>query len=107
MIDRSRLPVTLGETVASPSFVKAIDAINSSNGQRFETLEVQHFISPDEPRELHFKLIGLPFTVKTLVEQDTNEVLQALEDSLEFFGKNGGAPQKTLDLRVEGRAVYR
>ncbi len=106
VVDQSSLPVVVGEPVASRNtinhIVNLVKAMDSN-----DKIEIANFISPNAAREVHIRLVGKPFTVRTTIDQSAEVLAASLGDTLLFFEQQKVTPRSVIDLRVVGRAIYR
>ncbi|MBS7346262.1 MAG: hypothetical protein KIG14_00925, partial [Candidatus Sacchiramonaceae bacterium] len=96
---------TSGNVVASNSFLSFVGkVIGAANDNQLEIKRI--VIPPASLRQIEVYLKGVAYPAKFLTTSSAEGQVLSFRQAVDYFTKTGVSP-KYVDLRVEGKAVYR
>lgn len=96
---------TSGSVVASNSFLSFVGRVIGAAGDN--KLEIERIVIPPASlRQIEVYVSGVPYPAKFLTTSSAEGQVLAFRQALDYFTKTGLTPDY-IDLRVEGKAVYR
>ena len=91
--------------VASNSFLSFVGRVIGAAGDN--KLEIERIVIPPASlRQIEVYVSGVPYPAKFLTTSSAEGQVLAFRQALDYFTKTGLTPDY-VDLRVEGKAVYR
>ena len=94
-----------GNVVASNSFLSFVGkVVGAANDNKLEVEKI--VIPPASLRQVEVYVVGVPYPAKFLTTSSAEGQVLSFRQAIDYFTKTGMVP-KYVDLRVEGKAVYR
>ncbi|HSE29822.1 MAG TPA: hypothetical protein VLA77_04535 [Candidatus Saccharimonadales bacterium] len=94
-----------GGAVASSRFIRFLGQLIGAV-ESYELGKVTEVVIPPSTREIHLKLEGREYAIKTHIDRDPVEQAEDIYNAIKYFDAKGIKPQY-LDVRVAHKAYYK
>lgn len=103
--DQSGLAITVGSQVLPRDDMRFIVRLQHQfTGQN---QKIESFVLPAAGRQLHVKLVGVPYYIKFSFESDVLQQVGAYQSVRKKLDREGVMPAQYIDVRVGDRAYYK
>ncbi|MCE7936944.1 hypothetical protein DYH10_04130 [Candidatus Saccharibacteria bacterium CPR2] len=103
--DEAQFGGILGKQAIDTNTALYINQFSSLSSER--SLNVEYFVIPQAIREVYIKFSSNKYIIKTHMDMGPEASLNAYEKALGYVASSGINVSEYIDLRVEGKAIYK